>query len=222
MRFERISLRQVQVKLRRVVIGVVADVGGGKLRAWGLHHAVDGGAVVIRRLHRPNLVALRAEGFGGIGFHTHVDDGRHAVGVNQKIPHVIVVVALAVVARLRGQVQALSGAFLHTRHHHLDAREPRIAEKGLRARRLAQRGQVEQRGQLAADGVAGNCFFILFERAEGAVRHHALVAHALAEAVHKIAIGNHARLCIAEVRVPVVINVRAADIEPHLAQPAAG
>jgi hypothetical protein len=47
---------------------VVAHVCGGKLPPGGLHDAVDRGEVVIRRLHRPDFVPLRAEGFGGLGF----------------------------------------------------------------------------------------------------------------------------------------------------------
>jgi hypothetical protein len=47
---------------------------------------------------------LRAERLRGIGLHAHVDDGRLAVGVRHEVAHVVVIVALTVVASLRGQV----------------------------------------------------------------------------------------------------------------------
>ena len=76
-------------------------------------------------------------------------------GIDHEIAHVVVVVALAVVAGLRRQVEALGGAFLPPRGHHADARHPDIAQQRLRARRPAQLGQIEKRRQLAADAVAG-------------------------------------------------------------------
>src|ERR1035438_7430805 len=52
----------------------------------------------------PSIVGQLWNGLRGIGLHAHVDDGRLAVGVRHEVAHVVVIVALTVVASLRGQV----------------------------------------------------------------------------------------------------------------------
>ena len=76
----------------------LADLGGGIFPAGGLHDSVNRGAIVIRRLHGPYFVSLWTEGFGSIAFHSHIDNRRHAIRIDQEISHIVVVVALAVVS----------------------------------------------------------------------------------------------------------------------------
>src|SRR5205807_4540503 len=92
--------------------------------AGSLHPAAYGRAVVKRRLHGPDLIALGTEGLRGVLFHTHVDDGRTSAGIDNEIADVIVIVTFGVVSTLGGKVEPARRAFFETRSHDLDSGEP--------------------------------------------------------------------------------------------------
>ncbi len=119
-------------------------------------------------------------------------------------------------ASLRGQIQPLRRAFLDPRGHHLDSGQPYVAPQRLLARRLAHRRQIEKARQLASQTLARKARRIAEEGGECAMLHHLAVVHALAETVDKIAVDVHARRRVGEVGVPIVVDVRAADVTANL------
>ena len=89
------NLAQVALRVRVLAIGSghvhmengrVSVVGEGKvarsvLLAGALVAAAEDDRVVVAALHRPDVVALGAEGLAAVGFHAHVAEHRLAVGV---------------------------------------------------------------------------------------------------------------------------------------------
>ena len=76
---------------------------GGVFRAGQLLHAVKGGQVVPRALHGPDLVPLGAEGLLGVALHPDVDKERPAVLIHRDAAGIVMVVAVAVGAKLCAQ-----------------------------------------------------------------------------------------------------------------------
>ncbi len=59
-----------------------------------MRDAVDGGAIVPSGLHGPDFVTARGKGLGGVRFNADVDQGRAAVGVDDEVADVVVVVLI--------------------------------------------------------------------------------------------------------------------------------
>jgi len=94
---------------------VIADLAGREMPPIVLHHAVDGRQVVVAGLHGPDLITLRAERLGSVIAHARVDDYGVAVGVDDEVADVVVVVALGVVSALGREIESADGAFLPAR-----------------------------------------------------------------------------------------------------------
>ena len=77
-----------------------AHLPGSVFRAGQLLHAVKGGQVVPCALHRPDLIPLRAEGLFGVALHSDIDEKRSSVLVHGNAAGIVVVVAVAVGAKL--------------------------------------------------------------------------------------------------------------------------
>ncbi|MNE72153.1 hypothetical protein D3C80_1680720 [compost metagenome] len=56
-------------------------------------------------MHRPDVIALRGKGFGGVGFHPHIDDEWPAVFVKRETADIVMVMAFAVIACLDGKIE---------------------------------------------------------------------------------------------------------------------
>ena len=72
-------------------------------RTLVLLHAVHHGQVVVRRLHRPYRIALRAESQFGIGAYARVDNHGLALLIEDEGAYIVVVVALVVMPALGGK-----------------------------------------------------------------------------------------------------------------------
>ncbi len=77
-----------------------------KLCPGDLHDAAESRQIVKGRLHRPDVIALRREGFCGVGFHPDIDDERPAVLIKREAADIVVVMALAIIARLHGKIES--------------------------------------------------------------------------------------------------------------------
>src|SRR6185312_11840683 len=108
--FGRIGGGDVHADLRDVVAVLVGNAGRPEVESVFLHHAAYGWQVVIRRLHGPDIVTVRAECLRRVAFHSGVDDDWIAIDKDQEIAGVVVAVAASVHSAFRAEVKAFRGA----------------------------------------------------------------------------------------------------------------
>ena len=90
--------------MRRSFICRIAKYCCGKFFAITLSDGVDGGQIVITGVHVPNVVAARPRILGSVGPGTDVDDHGQAIGIDNEVAHIIVVVMFPIVPTFNREV----------------------------------------------------------------------------------------------------------------------
>ena len=95
--------RDGRVRARQLAgdaVFIGAHLPGGVFRAGQLLHTVKGRQIVPCALHGPDLIPLGAEGLFGVALHSDIDEKRSSVLVHGNAAGIVVVVAVAVGAKL--------------------------------------------------------------------------------------------------------------------------
>ena len=208
----------IHVEDGRVSVVGKGEIARGVLPSGALIAAAEDDRVMAAALHRPDVVALGAEGLAAVGFHAHVAEHRLAVGVQDVITDVVMVVALAVVAALRGEVQPRAVGML-ARAGNLNAVEgvgERLVDRGKRFARMAIGKQVAQAAilrvpdQLIGRGGEPRC-----QRVFG-IALQIGKPHALGGAMEQHRVGRDERRRVGEIYVIAAVNVHIQDVACHV------
>ena len=169
LRFGHIGCRHIEREIHDLTVVRIGHVARGVFPALVLIAAVQHGGVVPAGLHRPDGIALRAEGLSGVLAHARVHNGRFAARIEDVIADVIVVVALGVAAALGREEQPVEAVFCRARRGDLNPAEP-VAERGrIRLIGIEALVPVEKRAQRPL-GVVGALDQVLIGTARAVMR----------------------------------------------------